>query len=177
MIFAMNTTIADRCVEVAGLGIELLVGGGAMALILLLMVLAKHDIRRRRSKAAAREHMSIEDFIAAVGAESAYDGLCLAVRAEVARQTELPAGAVLPGDTMEFFESLSSGRLETVCIIEAIEKGMNMQIPDEITQVMPFPHKGFRTAKTTIVDCINGFIECEEFAAFVEQADGSPEND
>jgi len=136
-----------------------------------LMVLVKHDIRRRRSKVAAREHMSMEDFITAVDAAEAYDGLCAAVRAEVARQTELPAGAILPGDTMEFFESLSGGRLDTVCIIEAIEKGMDMQIPDEITNRMPFPHKGFRDASTTIIDCINGFIECEEFAEFVAQAE------
>lgn len=167
MNLPLNTITADRLVNVAGLGTEMLVAAVIMACILLLMLSVKYEVHRRRRKAAARRPVSNEDFIAAVDAGSGYDALCVVVRTEAARQTKLPAEAVFPDDTMEFLESFADGALNTVKIIAAIENGLDISIPDEVANKMPYPDKGFRSAETTLADCIKGFIGCEEFAAIL----------
>jgi hypothetical protein len=164
---SFDTIIADRSVDVAGLGTELIVAGVIMAVLLLLMLLVKHDLRRRRQAAARRPAVSMDEFIDGVDAGPAYDALCVAVRQESASQTEIPVEAIYPSDTIEFLESFAGGRFDTACIIQAIEKGLGISISEEIANKMPFPHKGFRTEFTTIADCIRGFIECEEFAALL----------
>jgi hypothetical protein len=158
----------------AGLGMELLVAAVIMAFILLLMLSVKYDTHRRRRLAAGRVHMSTEEFIASVDAGPMYDALCVVVRTEAARQTKLPVETTYSSDTMEFLESLADGRLDTVEIVAAIEKGLKMSIPDEIAKKMPYPDKGFRNAGTTLADCIRGFIGCEEFVALlsVEEPSG-----
>jgi hypothetical protein len=164
----LNTIAAARIAQIASLGVELLVAAGIMAVLVLLMLSIKYEVRRRRRKAEARRPMSAGDFIAAVDAEPKYNTLCLAVREEFAVQTKLPVDVVFPSDTIVFLESFAGGGFETADIIRAIENGLDMPIPEEIANKMPYPHRGFRTVHTTLADCIRGFIECEEFAALLD---------
>lgn len=117
--------------------------------------------------------MSIANFLAGVDAGAFCDALCTSVRSEVAAQTQLPVDVIYPDDTIEFLDTFAGGTLDTAEIIQAIEKGLEMSIPEEIASKIPYPHKGFRTANTTLADCIKGFLECEEFAAMLTGEDPS----
>jgi len=120
------------------------------------------DRRRRYRKAAGRRHMSTEEFLDSVGVESRWHGLCLAIREQMARQGRVPVEVIYPSDSMKFLCSLTFDGFDTVEIVMEIEDTLNISIPGDIAEKLPFPFDS-----TSLADCIRGFLECEALMSLI----------
>jgi acyl carrier protein len=127
------------------------------------------SVRRFRRDISKRRRVSTEEFLSAIGDEPRYDALYVAMREAFARMGKVPVEVIYPIDTFELFYMLTFNGFDTVEITMALDKSLDIWIPDNVAERVSFPTTPAEYANTTIVDCVKRMLESEALRSLLAE--------